>query len=156
MHSSRSTSKRWINWGQPKQNTLQAELERLKAIEKDKTRPWAPPVHPSKFSACVSSMCRAEKDWNTRLERLTVNEAVKRNLKAAFQRAPTGKAVGSDGVSVEMLVANADIRFEFILATWEACGRVKGLPRAWRQATLIPIYKKENHILRLTTALYRC
>ncbi len=44
------------------------------------------PVHPRKFSAYVSSVCRAEKDWNTNLERFTVNEAVRRNLKAAFKK----------------------------------------------------------------------
>ncbi len=67
------------------------------------------PVHPSKFPAYVFSVCRAEKDWNANLERFTVNEAVRRNLNAAFKRAPKGKAVGPDGVSVEMLAANADI-----------------------------------------------
>ncbi len=110
-----------------------SRILKAKSQREGQNKALGAPVHPSKFSAYVSSVCRAEKDWNTNLERFTVNEAVKRNLRRPSREHLRGKAVGPDGVSVEMLAANAEgyDRADAIVACEEALAYMneKGLPQ---------------------------
>lgn len=61
-------------------------------------------------------------------------------LRAIAEMDPN-KAVGVDGVHVEMLKANNTASARMLKELWKAIGRTAQIPKTWLQSTLIPVHK---------------
>lgn len=55
---------------------------------------------------------------------------------------PNGKSVGTDGVFAEALKEVPELAGEILTSIWQKCGKLGYMPKTWRIARLVPIYKK--------------
>lgn len=76
------------------------------------------------------------------IQTFTVDKTVfKREFKLAGKLMEPNKAVGLDGIHVEMLKANAEASADLLTMLWQVVGRTKCVPQGWLSGVIVPLYK---------------
>src|SRR5207253_10361004 len=68
---------------------------------------------------------------------ISINE-----LTTTIQESPTNKATGPQGISNEMLKHLSTYSTQVLLEIFNACMRLKQIPKMWKHASIFPISKK--------------
>ena len=68
-------------------------------------------------------------------------------VRAAIQQMKSGKAVGVDGIPVELLEAAGPPAVEAIQKLCDEAYRTEKIPEEWQQGVICPIYKKGNSLV---------
>lgn len=63
------------------------------------------------------------------------------NVITAIKMMENNKAVGTDGIHVEMLKANAGKTAKLLTEIWRAIGITRIVPREWLRGIVVPLYK---------------
>jgi hypothetical protein len=64
------------------------------------------------------------------------------SLLQAIRRAPALKAPGPDSLAADMFRLQPQVFADVLFSLWTSCGRLAYLPGAWREASIVPLYKK--------------
>uniref|UniRef100_A0A0G4G7Y3 Reverse transcriptase domain-containing protein n=1 Tax=Chromera velia CCMP2878 TaxID=1169474 RepID=A0A0G4G7Y3_9ALVE len=68
-------------------------------------------------------------------------------VKEAVKRLPNGKAVGADSIVAEQLKAGGEAMISRLLDVFRAVWKEKGVPKAFRDAVMVPVPKKGDRLL---------
>ena len=111
-------------------------------IEEDRAKIW---------KEHMEKIMNKENEWDRMVETDVVEgpvEKVARNeIVEAIQSMKSGKATGTSGVSVEMIVASGEIGVEVMM---ELCQRVldgRGMPDEWKTSVIVPIFKGKSDVI---------
>lgn len=66
------------------------------------------------------------------------------------------KAIGQDGVHIELLEVTINTSAKLLVAWWEVVGRTGVLPHEWETGTTCPMYKKAGRATQKTTVQFVC
>lgn len=64
-----------------------------------------------------------------------------KDVEQAIRGMEANKAVGTDGVHVEMMKANPPVAATLLTKVWKAVGRTKQVPEEWLKGIIVPLYK---------------
>ena len=73
-------------------------------------------------------------------------EVQRAEVAAALQKLNLGKAAGSDGISAELLKGDGSIVVDWLLELIEEVWRTGVVPQDWKDAELVPLYKKGDRM----------
>ena len=92
-----------------------------------------------------------ENEWDRMVETDIVEGPVEKvardKIVEAMQSMKSGKATGTSGVSVEMIVASGEIGVKVMM---ELCQRVldgRGMPDEWKTSVIVPIFKGKGDVM---------
>ena len=73
-------------------------------------------------------------------------EVQRDEVAAALQKLNLGKAAGSDGISAELLRGGGSVVADWLLELVEEVRRTGVVPQDWKDAELVPLYKKGDRM----------
>ena len=73
-------------------------------------------------------------------------EVQRDEVAAALQKLNLGKVAGSDGISAELLKGGGSIIMDWLLELIEEVWRSGVVPQDWKDAELVPLYKKGDRM----------
>ena len=73
-------------------------------------------------------------------------EVQRDEVAAALQKLNLGKAAGSDGISAELLRGGGSVVVDWLLELMEEVWRTGVVPQDWKDAELVPLYKKGDRM----------
>ena len=73
-------------------------------------------------------------------------EVQRGEVTAALQKLNLGKAAGSDGISAELLRGGGSVVVDWLLELMEEVWRTGVVPQDWKDAELVPLYKKGDRM----------
>ena len=73
-------------------------------------------------------------------------EVQRGEVAAALQKLNLGKAAGSDGISAELLRGGGSVFVDWLLELMEEVWRTGVVPQDWKDAELVPLYKKGDRM----------
>lgn len=97
-------------------------------------------IQPSDFTRRMATP--SDKRWAPGLEEFEVPPEFERILQRSIMKAPKRKATGTDEIFVECLQVNAGLMSQVLIRLWRACSRLRYVPREWKSALLVPLFKK--------------
>jgi hypothetical protein len=72
-------------------------------------------------------------------------EIIKAEVKIVLRKSPRNKApAGIDNIPAELLVAAGETRIAWLLRIFTAAWQQEAVPDDWKQAIIMPIWKKGN------------
>ena len=121
---------------------------RLSFIEEDRAKIW---------KEHMEKIINEENEWDRMVETDVVEGPVKKvasnEIVEAIQSMKSGKASGTSGVSVKMIVASGEIGVKVMM---ELCQRVldgRGMPDECETSVIVPIFKGKGDVM--SCGLYR-
>lgn len=140
-HERRSCQRIQQNPGTDIAKALQTSLQRHNR-QKALDRATEKQLKPKQFSEYLSTIMALGEHTPLKAREFTVNNTVHmRNVIAAIKDMVNNKAVGTDGVHVEMLKSNAAKAAELLTEMWCTIGYTRIVPTDWLRGIFVPLFK---------------
>ena len=106
----------------------------------------ADPVH--QFPPC-GPICSLHRDSmvETDVVEGPVEKVARNEIVEAIQSMKSGKATGTLGVSVEMIVAGGEIGVKVMMELFQRVLDGRGMPDEWKASVIVPIYKGKGDVM---------
>ena len=115
---------------------------RLGFIEEDRAKIW---------KEHMEKIMNEENEWDRMVETDVVGGPVEKvahdEIVEAIQSMKSGKATGTSGVSVETILASAEIRVKVMMELCQCVLDGRGMPDEWKTSVIVPIFKGKGDVL---------